>query len=163
MTEKKAIFGKRLRAARREAGLTQKELGDLLGLEHCSSTSRISRFESDTHMPHHSIVEKMAAALKVPSLYFYCTDEALAKMFVLLSERLGRDWECLLLAQMREMAREVSAQPELEYRQTRTERRLQVERRIHPERRNQVDRRGAGQHTQSMSVKIDRARSGDIV
>ncbi|MDR2626070.1 MAG: helix-turn-helix domain-containing protein [Zoogloeaceae bacterium] len=154
MMEEKSVFGKRLQSAREKSGLTQKELGRLLGLEEHSSA--IGRFESGTHMPHYAMTEKIAAALNTPVLYFYCADEALATMFALLGECLGDDWKVLLLRQMRETlvqglatrkqmnaddGQRASGWPHME-RRTQRERRIQGERRC-VERRSQTDRRGS--------------------
>jgi transcriptional regulator with XRE-family HTH domain len=156
MTEKNRFFGKRLLAARKRAGLTQQELGDMLRMDHDCSASRISRFESNKHMPHYTIVEKLAVALDVPMLYFYCADEALATMFMLLSERQGHNWNRFLLAQMRDtlvqgrvalwkeksnMEQQTDGEWPRKERRTQGERRCYVERRYHVERRNQIDRR----------------------
>jgi transcriptional regulator with XRE-family HTH domain len=161
--ENRSIFGQRLRAARQKARLTQAELGDRLGLvEH--GAVRISRFECGRHTPDIGFVEKMAAVLKVPSFYFYCADEALARMFLQLSDRLGDDWKRLLLAQMQEaLAWQQAAAlpgkrnadrrhntggswPHAE-RRTGVDRWTGVDRRCHVERRSQVDKRSDPQGT----------------
>jgi transcriptional regulator with XRE-family HTH domain len=169
--ENKSVFGQRLRAARQKAGLTQAALGDLLGLVEYGAV-RISRFECGKHMPDIGFAEKMAAVLKVPSFYFYCSDEALAKMFLLLSERFGNGWKHFLLTQMRDaLAQQKSVAspsaalhvlPEMNAdrrqntsswshveRRTCIDRRMCADRRCYVERRSQIDRR-SGQKRQSM-------------
>jgi len=81
----RSVFGLRLRFARKRAGLPQDRLGVLIGLDEGSSSARISRYESGVHEPPHKVAEKIAAALGVPSAYFYCADDDLADLLLELS------------------------------------------------------------------------------
>lgn len=54
--------GQRIRAARKEAGLTQVELGEILGV----SGSMIAQYETDKRNPKYETLKRIAAALEVP-------------------------------------------------------------------------------------------------
>lgn len=141
--ENNSIPGKRLRAARENAGLTQEDLGNRLGLEH--GAIRISRCECGRHVPDFRIMEKMAAKLGVQSFYLYCVDDDLAEMFLQISSRLGSHWKPFLLAQIQEALTRASATSERGSgdRRKNTGAWLHAERRSHKERRAQTDRRQA--------------------
>jgi transcriptional regulator with XRE-family HTH domain len=167
------LFGKRVRIARQRTGLTQAELGKQLGLVKYGAV-RISRFECGRHMPDINFVEKMAAVLKVPSFYFYCADNALARMFLRLADCLGDDWERFLLAQMQEVLAQPQATalpekrnanrrhntdgswPDAE-RRTCVDQRACADRRSQEEKRRQVDRRSGQQGAE----KSQDRRGGD--
>jgi transcriptional regulator with XRE-family HTH domain len=172
--ENRTIFGQRLRTARKKAGLTQVELGNQIGLvEH--GAMRISRFECGRHMPDIDFAEKMAAVLKVPLFYFYCADEAIAGIFLQLSNRLGNDWRRLFLAQMQEVLAQQRAValswkrdadrrqntgdswPDAE-RRTGIDRRVCADRRWQVERRSQVDRRSGQQGAEKSQDRRGDAR-----
>ena len=69
------LFGRRLREARLRAGIPQDKLGVMIGMDEGSSSARISRYETGTHEPPFATAEKLATALSVPALYFYCNDD----------------------------------------------------------------------------------------
>ncbi|EKS9884136.1 helix-turn-helix transcriptional regulator [Burkholderia pyrrocinia] len=83
------VFGRRLRVARRLAGIPQDQLGVEIGLDEGTASARMSRYETGVHEPPFSIAVKLAQALKVPAAYFYCDDEELAS-FVLAWGRLSK-------------------------------------------------------------------------
>jgi len=56
----------RIRAARKEAGLTQEQVAEAAGLPQ----SHISRIETGQHSPNASTLEKIAKALDVPTSHF---------------------------------------------------------------------------------------------
>jgi len=88
-TQPASLFGRRLRAARREANIPQDKLGIQIGLDEHTASARISRYESGVHEPPFEIATKLAKALSVPAAYFYCEDEELAK-FVVVWGRLSK-------------------------------------------------------------------------
>lgn len=75
-----SIFSKRLKQARLEAGLSQKELGILAGLDPFVASTRINRYEQDVHAADLSTATRLAKALRVPTAYFYADDDRLARM-----------------------------------------------------------------------------------
>jgi transcriptional regulator with XRE-family HTH domain len=75
-----SIFGRRLRDARKMAGIPQDRLGVLIGLDEGSSSARMSRYECGVHEPPNAIVLRLAQILGVPAAYFYCEDDMLAEI-----------------------------------------------------------------------------------
>ena len=71
---------KRLKAAREESGLSQKVLGIRAGFDEFVASARMNQYERGVHTPNFSTVERIAAVLKVDAAYFYCRDEALARI-----------------------------------------------------------------------------------
>ena len=80
------VFGQRLRAARVAAGIPQDRLGVLIGIDEGCSSARISRYESGVHQPPFEIAEKLAAALSVPTAYFYCRTDGLSELLLSAAE-----------------------------------------------------------------------------
>jgi transcriptional regulator with XRE-family HTH domain len=76
------LFGRRLREARIRVGIPQDKLGVLIGMDEGCSSARISRYETGVHEPKINTVEKLANALNVPLVYFYCKDDSLAEILV---------------------------------------------------------------------------------
>lgn len=76
------IFGQRLKQARLKMALSQKQLGEKIGLEE-SAAARISRYESGTHEPPVRTARDLADALKVPLGYLYCDNDHLAEVILL--------------------------------------------------------------------------------
>jgi transcriptional regulator with XRE-family HTH domain len=73
-----AIFGRRLRQARKWAGLPQDRLGVAIGLDETTSSARISRYETGVHEPPIATAKLLAAELGVPLAFLYCDDDDLA-------------------------------------------------------------------------------------
>ena len=73
-------FPKRLKAARKAAGLSQKKLGILSGIDEFSSSARMNQYEKGTHSPDYSMVRRISAVLEVPEAYFYADDDGLAEL-----------------------------------------------------------------------------------
>ena len=78
--EPSSIFSKRLRQARQDAGLSQKDLGILAGLDPFVASTRINRYEQDVHAPDQATAKRLAKALGVPLAYLYADNERLARM-----------------------------------------------------------------------------------
>jgi transcriptional regulator with XRE-family HTH domain len=79
-----STFGKRLKVARLQAGLSQEQLGLLAGLEAESASARMNRYERGTRAPAVELVERVGAVLDLPVAYFYSVDDdeaALLKAF----------------------------------------------------------------------------------
>ncbi len=77
---KSTLFGRRLREARLQFGIPQDKLGVMIGLDEGCSSARMSRYESGVHEPPFKTIEKIALALKLPTAYFFCEDDRLAKI-----------------------------------------------------------------------------------
>lgn len=78
--EPSSTFSKRLRQARLDAGLSQKELGIFAGLDPFVASTRINRYEQDVHAPDQATAKRLAKALGVPLAYLYADNERLARM-----------------------------------------------------------------------------------
>ncbi len=57
----------------------------MIGLDEGSSSARISRYETGTHEPPFELAEKLAKVLGVPTAYFYCADELLATLLIVVN------------------------------------------------------------------------------
>ncbi|MDN3608723.1 helix-turn-helix domain-containing protein [Vibrio ostreicida] len=76
----------RLKQARKRAGITQKNLGVMIGMDESSASGRMNHYEKGRHTPDISTLKKMADALGVPLNYFLCEDEISAELAVLISK-----------------------------------------------------------------------------
>ena len=74
-----AVIGRRLREARLKAGLSQKRLGILAGIHEDSASPRVNQYEAGKHSPEYQTVERLAKVLDVPTPFFYCREDDLAK------------------------------------------------------------------------------------
>lgn len=72
------VLGRRLRQARKWAGLPQDRLGVAIGLDETSSSARISRYETGVHEPPIATARLLAMELGVPLAFLYCDDDDLA-------------------------------------------------------------------------------------
>ena len=79
----KSPFPRRLRAARKRAGLTQEQAAAKAGIDEYSASARMSQYETGKHVPHFETVKRFAAALGVPTEYFYTVDERTAEFLLL--------------------------------------------------------------------------------
>jgi transcriptional regulator with XRE-family HTH domain len=77
-----SVFAKRLKEARKYAGLSQEKLGVLAGIDEMSSSARMNQYERGKHEPDFSMVERIAKALNVPESYFYAKDDEAAWLLV---------------------------------------------------------------------------------
>lgn len=77
-------FPKRLHQARTEAGVSQKELGILIGIEPGSASGRMNHYEKGRHMPDYETLERLAKELDKPVAFFFCEKESLAELICLL-------------------------------------------------------------------------------
>ena len=75
----RSVIGMRLREARLKAGLSQKKLGILAGIDEFSASPRVNQYETGRHMPEFTTVERLAKVLGVPTPYLYCRDNELAE------------------------------------------------------------------------------------
>ena len=77
---------KRLKEARLEATLSQKELGIAAGIDQFSASPRINQYETGKHTPDFLTLKQLAAVLLVPTAYFYAEEDELAEMIKLFNQ-----------------------------------------------------------------------------
>lgn len=68
----------RLREARLRAGLSQKKLGVIAGIDEFAASARINQYERGKHAPDFATAERLAKALGVPVPYLYARERQLA-------------------------------------------------------------------------------------
>jgi transcriptional regulator with XRE-family HTH domain len=93
-----SVFGKRLKAARLEAKLSQEKLGLLAGLEVESASARMNRYERGTRAPAVELVERLGAVLNLSTAYFYATDDDEAMLIAAFHRMPERERKELLAA-----------------------------------------------------------------
>ncbi|QYJ93641.1 helix-turn-helix domain-containing protein [Shewanella spartinae] len=74
----------RLKRARKAMGISQKQLGILLGMEPGTASARMNHYEKGKHTPDYATLKAMADELGVPVAYFFCESESTAKLLCLL-------------------------------------------------------------------------------
>ncbi|TDV38010.1 helix-turn-helix protein [Paraburkholderia caballeronis] len=99
-----SIFGMRLKEARLEAGLSQKQLGIEAGLDPFVASTRINRYELGIHKVDYAFAIRLAAVLKVPVAFLYAEDTELAHL-ILLFGRLSTRKRADLLTHARALER----------------------------------------------------------
>ena len=80
---KKSPISKRLKEARLEAKLSQKQLGIAIGIDQFVASPRMNQYETGKHVPDFDVVNKIAEVLGVPPPFFYTTDDELAGLLKL--------------------------------------------------------------------------------
>lgn len=76
-------WGARLKQARLAAGLSQKTLGIMAGIDEFTASPRINRYELGIHKPNLLTAKRLAEVLDVPMAFFYTdTDDMLAEMLL---------------------------------------------------------------------------------
>lgn len=73
-------FPKRLKEARTLRGLTQQQLGELLGLEPNNASARMNQYERGKHTPDYDTLKRIADRLDMPTAFFYCEDDLEAEI-----------------------------------------------------------------------------------
>jgi transcriptional regulator with XRE-family HTH domain len=77
------IFAERLKAARNRAGLSQKQLGILAGIDEFAASARMNQYERSKHLPDLDTAKRLADALDIPMAYLYCPEDDLAELLLL--------------------------------------------------------------------------------
>ncbi|AQU82241.1 helix-turn-helix domain-containing protein [Vreelandella alkaliphila] len=72
----------RLRAARQAAGMTQRQLGEYLGMEPNLASARMTQYEKGQHAPNFQLLKRLSEALEVPIPYFFCEDDTVAELIL---------------------------------------------------------------------------------
>ncbi|WP_457325253.1 helix-turn-helix domain-containing protein [Roseateles sp. P5_E11] len=75
-----SVIGRRIKAARTRAGLSQEMLGLEVGLEAESASTRMNRYETGARVPGLELIERIAERLNVPAPYFYAADDQVAEL-----------------------------------------------------------------------------------
>ena len=96
MGRNQSVFSKRLREARIKAGLSQKKLGLIAGIDEFTSSPRINQYERGVHSPDYTTAERLAKVLNVPVPYFYTRDDQLAAMLLIIAKLSNEDKRTLL-------------------------------------------------------------------
>ncbi|MEZ9717291.1 helix-turn-helix domain-containing protein [Vibrio cyclitrophicus] len=101
----------RLKEARKKAKLSQKALGERIGMDESSASPRMNQYEKGRHTPDISTLKKIADELGVPLSYFFCEDEVSAELAVNLNKLSQNDKQKILdmTAQLIEAASEGSS------------------------------------------------------
>jgi transcriptional regulator with XRE-family HTH domain len=81
-TDIRLVFQRRLKQARMLRQLSQKELGIQAGLDPFVASTRINRYELGVHEPDMATIERLAAALSVPTPYLFADDDRLARLIL---------------------------------------------------------------------------------
>ncbi|MBU3628912.1 helix-turn-helix domain-containing protein [Polynucleobacter sp. AP-Reno-20A-A9] len=90
-SQKTQIPGFRIYEARLAKGISQENLGVLIGLDEGTASARISRYESGIHEPPIDTARNIAESLGVPLAYLYCEEAQLASLLLKLSKLGKRD------------------------------------------------------------------------
>ncbi len=96
-------WGRRLKQARVAAGISQKRLGILAGIDEAVASARINRYERGVHAPDLAIACALANALNVFVAFFYTPEDDLAEYIYRLS--------ALKHAERRELMRDLAYVP----------------------------------------------------
>jgi transcriptional regulator with XRE-family HTH domain len=83
MSDSQLVFGTRLKQARQQCGLSQKQLGLEIGIDPSTASPRINQYENNRHRPGDQTVIKLAEVLRVPIAFFYAEDDSLAQLILL--------------------------------------------------------------------------------
>jgi transcriptional regulator with XRE-family HTH domain len=81
-----AVFAKRLKQARELRGLSQRALGDALGLGKRVGSTRINRYEQRTSLCDMETASKIARELGVPLAYLFAESDDLAEAILAFSQ-----------------------------------------------------------------------------
>jgi len=84
-------IAKRLKQARLDLGLSQRELGVRAGIDPSVASARVNQYERQRHQPAFEIVRKLAQVLKKPAPYFYAVDDNLAELIAVYGQLTARD------------------------------------------------------------------------
>jgi transcriptional regulator with XRE-family HTH domain len=87
---------KRLRQAREELGLSQRELGVRAGLDPSVASPRINQYEQNKHAPNVAVLGQLAAVLGRPLAYFYAAEDDLAELITAFHRSSARERQKLM-------------------------------------------------------------------
>ncbi|MBC8519467.1 MAG: helix-turn-helix domain-containing protein [Gammaproteobacteria bacterium] len=95
MGSQKIVFGERLKQARQQLGLSQKQLGLEIGIDPATASPRVNQYENNRHRPSDQTIAKLSAVLRVPVAFFHADDNELAQL-ILLCVQLDKDQQRVL-------------------------------------------------------------------
>lgn len=98
-TAEHPVFARRLAFARERAGLSQKQLGILAGMDPAVASPRINQYERGKHEPQLKTAKQLAEALGVPAAFLYTDDELLAQLLL--------QWSTLSVRQKKDLLKSV--------------------------------------------------------
>jgi transcriptional regulator with XRE-family HTH domain len=75
-----AIVAQRLKQARTNADISQKQLGILAGMEETAASARMNRYERSEREPDIQTLTAIAAVLNLPPSFFYAIDDDEAEL-----------------------------------------------------------------------------------
>ncbi|WDY52581.1 helix-turn-helix domain-containing protein [Vibrio fluvialis] len=76
----------RLKEARKKAKLSQKALGERIGMDESSASPRMNQYEKGKHTPDVQTLKLLANELGVPLHYFFCEDDKTAELAIEISK-----------------------------------------------------------------------------
>ena len=100
-TEQTLVFAIRLAQARERAGLSQKQLGILAGMDPSVASPRINQYERGRHEPQLKTAKQLADVLGIPPAFLYTEDALLAELLL--------QWNSLSIRQKKDVLKSVSA------------------------------------------------------
>lgn len=74
----------RLRRLRIDAGISQKRLGELAGIDPDSASARMNQFEKGKHIPHFTVLKQIGNVLEAPVSFFYEENDEVAALLLVL-------------------------------------------------------------------------------
>ncbi len=74
------VYSVRLRQARENYGISQRNLGIKAGLDDFVASTRINRYETGVHQPDLQTLQRLAEVLDLPVAYFFAEDDGLAEL-----------------------------------------------------------------------------------
>ena len=86
MKDLKNRIGKRLKQARLTAGISQRKLGVLAGIEEQSASARMNQYEKGVHLPNLLTLQHISKALGYPAAFFVLDDDWIAELFYLVHQ-----------------------------------------------------------------------------
>ncbi|WP_075650250.1 helix-turn-helix transcriptional regulator [Vibrio ponticus] len=81
-----SIVAVRIKEVRMRLGLTQADLGEMLGLDKSRASSRINHYEKGRHFPSYEFMVSLSQLTCTPLSYFYESDPQLAQAVKSFSE-----------------------------------------------------------------------------
>ncbi|THB63362.1 MAG: XRE family transcriptional regulator [Gammaproteobacteria bacterium] len=99
MTQKEnyqSPFTKRLKEARKETGLSQKQLGINAGFDEFSSSARMNQYERGKHTPDYLAIKQISTALNLPTAYLFTEEDDLAELIKKYSRLSAKEKKALL-------------------------------------------------------------------
>lgn len=86
----------RIKAARKKANISQKELGIRIGLDINSASSRMNHYEKGRHTPDIQTLKRIADELNVPLAYLFCESEVMAELNCIIHQLSSDEQKALL-------------------------------------------------------------------